>query len=72
MNYLYTAILICLALSILTIPFLKNKNLSKKYFFFTVLFVSLFSTSLYFFTTNFSALNEWENHGKEHYQLLVE
>lgn len=65
-------ILLLIALGILFVPFVKNKTLSKKHFIFTSLFVVLFSVGLYAFTTDFSALNEWNTHGQQRYQLLTE
>lgn len=74
MMLLYSLLFLMLfiAIVLLAVPLLKNKNYSWKSFTVVSVAVVLFSVGLYSLTDNHTALEEWLLHGKEHYQLLVQ
>lgn len=61
-----------MAVAILAIPFLRNKNTGLPVFLTIAAFVGVFSFMLYYFSGNKIALAQWFAHGKEHYQLQVQ
>jgi|GEM_PF-4934929 len=70
--YLLLILMLVAALSLLAIPFLKNKALSSKNFLAGALFILLAATGLYALTSDQPALHQWLTKGKQHYQLLIE
>jgi len=68
--YCMLIFMVVIALTILSIPFIKNHQLTK--FVYSAIAVILLSTSLYGIFGSRQALQQWYAHGKEHYQLMEE
>jgi cytochrome c-type biogenesis protein CcmH/NrfG len=72
MMILYSLLILMLmiALSLLAVPFFSEKKQLSKSFFAIACFVIATSLTLYYFSINQQALNQWLTHGKQHYQLM--
>ncbi|MDX1900787.1 MAG: tetratricopeptide repeat protein [Gammaproteobacteria bacterium] len=70
--YCVLATLLFIALAIIMIPFVRAKKTFTIQSTITILFVTLFTSSLYFIFGNSVGLNQWLKEGKQHYQLLTE
>src|SRR5207249_711241 len=58
--------------SFLAVPFIKNKKLLSRYFLLLILFISVFTISLYPLVSPQNPLKQWLNQGRNHYLLLIQ
>jgi cytochrome c-type biogenesis protein CcmH/NrfG len=65
-------ILLFVALTLIALPFIKNKSYRSKSFIGTIVFSIIFTVSLYQLTSNSTALKTWLTTGQQHYQLAEE
>lgn len=70
--YILIVTLLLSALSILAIPFFKNKKLISKEFVLLSMSVIIFSSILYYSLGQSKALSGWFLQGKNHYLLMTE
>lgn len=70
--YIAITIMLIISLSIVSIPFINNKQLSFSKFLPISILLCLSALILYEFSGNKLTLQQWLSHGKEHYQLQLE